>query len=75
MKATKLFKTGRSVAVRLPNAWVRNVEEVYLENDGDVITIHPKRPTLAEASAECRAIGGGFPDRIETGDSGIRVRF
>ncbi|MFP4069008.1 MAG: antitoxin [Opitutales bacterium] len=71
----KLFKTGRSVAVRIPKAWVSGVEEVYLENNGDQITIHPKRPTLAEASAACREIGGGFPDRMESGESGVRVRF
>jgi len=75
MKVAKLFKTGRSVAVRIPKAWIRDTEEVYLENSGDVIIIHPKRPTLAEASAECRAIGGGFPDRMESGESGVRVKL
>jgi len=75
MKTTKLFKTGRSVAVRIPKAWVGDTEEVTLENHGDVIIMRRKSPTLGEISTECAAIGGGFPDRLEGAASGVRVRL
>ena len=75
MKTAKLFKTGRSVAVRIPKAWVQNTEEVTLENKGEVIIMRRKLPSLGEAAAECAAIGGGFPDRLEGGASGVRVRL
>ncbi len=73
MKTAKLFKTGRSVAVRIPKAWVRDAEEVTLENHGGTIIMRRKLPTLREAADECAAIGGGFPDRLEGSASGIRV--
>ncbi len=75
MKTAKLFKTGRSVAVRIPKAWVQDTKEVTLENDGEVIVMRRKLHTLGEASAECAAIGGGFPDRLEGVTSGVRVRL
>lgn len=71
MKTTKLFKTGRSRAVRLPKTWIEGVDEVVLEKKGEEIVIRPKRNDLWQVAEECDD-GYGFPDRLEQTESGVR---
>jgi antitoxin VapB len=42
MKTAKLFKNGRSQAVRLPKEFRMNGEEVYIEKQGEAIVLLPK---------------------------------
>lgn len=46
---SKTFRSGNSQAVRLPRevAFADNTE-VTIERSGDVLTIRPKRPSIAE---------------------------
>jgi antitoxin VapB len=39
----KLFKNGRSQAVRLPAEFRFDCKEVYIERHGEVVTLRPKR--------------------------------
>jgi len=73
MKAAKLFRTGGSVAVRIPKAWVQGVSEVNLERKGDAIVVHPHQRTLKELAEECGRLDGDFPDRLPQGKSGVRA--
>lgn len=72
MKRTTLFKTGRSVAVRIPKDWVRGVSDVVLEQREDGIFIHPQTRTLGDVAKECHRIGGSFPARKKQTETGIR---
>ncbi len=46
MKKLKLFKSGGSLAVRLPKSWIRGGEVVTLSKQGDSIIITPENNTL-----------------------------
>lgn len=73
MKSAKLFKTGRSRAVRLPKKWIEGVEEVELEKKSDFIIIRPKKRNLWQVAEECDD-GYGFPDRMPQSESGVRFK-
>ena len=72
MKSSKLFKTGRSRAVRLPKSWIEGVDEVTLEKREHEIIIRPKVRDLWQVAEECDD-GYGFPDRLPQSTSGVRV--
>lgn len=55
MKIVKVFKNGRSRAVRIPKAWLGGADEVLLTRRGDDILIRPSRESLGELSARFRA--------------------
>lgn len=38
----KIFKSGRSQALRIPKAFNFNTREVYIEKDGDKVILFPK---------------------------------
>lgn len=42
-KTAKLFKNGRSQAVRIPKEFRFEGSEVYIERDGDRIVLSPKK--------------------------------
>lgn len=51
-KTARVFRNGRSLAVRIPKAWIVGTEEVTMRKEGDVIMIRPKRKTLGELADE-----------------------
>ena len=42
MKTTKVFKSGNSMAVRIPKGFGLKEGEVYIKREGDTIVIIPK---------------------------------
>lgn len=48
MVTTKVFTNGRSQAVRIPKKYRFDVDELYINRIGDVVTLTPVS-TLAEA--------------------------
>jgi len=74
MKKTRLFKTGRSLAVRLPKAWVEGTTEVILEHQGDSITIRPRPTSLKALAKQCQSLGKTFPDRLPQTETGVRSK-
>jgi antitoxin VapB len=69
LDTAKVFKTGRSQAVRLPKAYRFDTEEVTLEKVGNAVILRPKTDDDHAAwVARLQAILGGFegmPDEIE----------
>ena len=61
---SRTFKSGNSEAVRLPKdvAFGREIE-VTIVRCGDVLTIYPKRPSLAEMMRRLEELPG--PGEIE----------
>ena len=57
MKKAKLFKSGGSLAVRLPKAWIRGGEYVQLSQDGDSIVITPENNALLSLVKKFRKDG------------------
>jgi virulence-associated protein VagC len=49
-KLTKVFKNGRSHAVRIPKKWIGEAKEVVMEKSKEGILIRPKRKNLSELS-------------------------
>ncbi len=43
MKKTKIFKSGNSLAVRLPKDYQINAEEVYIAKQDNKLVIFPKK--------------------------------
>lgn len=65
---SKTFKSGNSQAVRLPRevAYDDGVE-LTITRSGDVLTIYPKRPSIAEMLAKLDALP--VPTDIEIRDT------
>jgi len=57
MKKTKLFKSGGSLAVRLPKSWIRGGDVVTLSKQGDSIIITPDNNTLLSLAEKFRKNG------------------
>ncbi len=43
MKTAKLFKNGRSQAVRLPREYRFSGDEIYIKQYGDIVILIPKK--------------------------------
>jgi virulence-associated protein VagC len=52
-----LFKSGNSVAVRIPREWVPPSREVRLRKEGASIVISPKREPVVDLAARFAADG------------------
>ncbi|MGO9603477.1 MAG: antitoxin [Candidatus Binataceae bacterium] len=63
----KIFRTGRSQAVRIPKAYRFDCEEVFIERDGDRVILTPrKRPrSWKEYFSRPSRLPADFPDRID----------
>lgn len=55
MKATKVFKNGGSLAVRLPKRWIGKATEVEMSEDGDTLVLRARRHTLDDVAEACAA--------------------
>jgi virulence-associated protein VagC len=75
MKTARLFKTGRSKAVRLPKSWIGDTTEVELERRGKNIILRPKQSDLWQVAEECALIGGPEIKRLPQTKSGVRAKF
>ena len=73
MKTARLFKTGRSKAVRLPKAWIGNTTEVELELKGEEIILRPKHSDLWQVAEECAELGESNLARLPQTKTGIRL--
>lgn len=64
MATAKLFKTGRSQAVRLPKEFRFDGKEVRIRRVGQGVLLEPMKNDLKAMFAAIDAIGGEeFPDR------------
>jgi antitoxin VapB len=64
MATAKLFKTGRSQAVRLPKEFRFEGEEVRIRRVGQGVLLEPMKNDLRAMFAAIDAVGGEeFPDR------------
>jgi len=68
-KVAKVFKNGRSQAVRIPKEFRLDVDEVLIERKGKKLILTPRtsRPwkTWAEYFAQREPLSDDFPDEIE----------
>lgn len=68
--ASRTFRSGNSEAVRLPKGVAFGQEiEVTIVRSGDVLTIYPKRPSIAEMVAKLKALPG--PGEIEAREADV----
>ena len=64
MQTAKLFTNGRSQAVRLPQEFRFEGDEVLIERVGDTVVLRPlRKKTWAEVFAAIDAIDAVFPER------------
>lgn len=67
-KVAKVFKNGRSQAVRIPKEFRLDVDEVLIERKGEKLILTPRTPqrfkTLAEYLAKAPRLPADFPDDI-----------
>lgn len=70
-----MFKTGRSLAVRLPKGWIGDATEVEMERRGMDIILRPKQGDPWTVAEECAAYGSIAPKRLEQTKTGVRVKF
>lgn len=64
---SRTFRSGNSAALRLPKEVAYEGEvEVTIVRTGDVLTIYPKRPSVAEMLARLAELPR--PDSVETRD-------
>jgi virulence-associated protein VagC len=75
MKTARLFKTGRSLAVRLPKSWIGDAMEVEMERKGEAIILHLKQGDPWSVAEECAQYGKDVPKRLKQTKTGIRVKF
>jgi antitoxin VapB len=65
MTTAKLFKTGRSQAVRLPKEFRFEGKEVRIRRLGNGVLLEPMKADIEELFRKLDAIGVPFPDRPE----------
>lgn len=60
MKTAKIFKNGRSQAVRLPREFRFDCEEVFVQKQGDKVILSAKEPGWDEFFDSVSVFGGDF---------------
>ncbi len=60
----KVFRTGRSQAVRIPKEFRFACEEVLIERDGERVILTPRPRTWREYFARAPKIPADYPNRI-----------
>jgi len=60
----KVFRTGRSQAVRIPKDFRFKCDEVYIERDGERVVLTPRPRSWKEYFARARRFTADFPDHI-----------
>jgi antitoxin VapB len=68
-KVAKVFKNGRSQAVRIPKEFRFDTDEVLIERMGEKLVLTPCKPrpwkTWAEYFSRRKGLSDDFPDAIE----------
>jgi antitoxin VapB len=60
----KVFKTGRSQAVRIPKAYRFTCDEVFIERDGKRVILTPRPHSWKEYFARARGLPADYPERL-----------
>lgn len=60
----KVFKTGRSQAVRIPKPYRFSCEEVYIERDGERVILTPRLRSWKDYFARPPRLPADFPERL-----------
>lgn len=67
-KVAKVFKNGRSQAVRIPKEFRLDVDEVLIERKGKKLILTPRKPrrykSWAEYFAKAPRLSDDFPDYV-----------
>jgi len=63
-ETAKVFKTGRSQAVRIPKQFRFVTDEVLIERDGDRIVLTPRPRSWKEYFATAPRLPADFPKRL-----------
>lgn len=61
----KVFKTGRSQAVRIPKDFRFDCDEVFIERRGRELILTPKPKSFKEYFKHSTKLSSDFPDDIE----------
>jgi len=61
----KVFKTGRSQAVRIPKSYRFSCDEVFIERDGERVILTPRLRSWKDYFARAPQLPKDFPDRLE----------
>jgi len=60
----KVFRTGRSQAVRIPKEFRFGCEELYIEHDGERVILTPKPRSWKEYFARELLLPADYPEEI-----------
>ncbi len=63
-ETAKVFRTGRSQAVRIPKRFRFSTDEVFIEPDGDSVILTPRPRSWKEYFASAPRLPAGFPKRL-----------
>jgi antitoxin VapB len=61
----KVFKSGRSQAVRIPKEYRFNCDEVFIERDGERVILTPRPRSWHDYFATARRFTEDYPEHIE----------
>ena len=66
-RRTRLFRIGRSQAIRIPREFELNADEVLLSREGDRLVVVPiqKPPSLAEVLSRLEPLDEDFPNTAD----------
>ena len=64
-RKARLFRNGRSQAVRLPVEFEINADEVYVRREGNEIVLTPKPRSWDSYFEQGQRLSSDFPDLIE----------
>jgi len=64
-QTTKVFRSGRRQAVRIPKAYRFDCDEVFIEREGDRVILTSRPASFKEYFARSSRFTEDFPDCIE----------
>jgi antitoxin VapB len=64
-QTTKVFRSGRRQAVRIPKAYRFDCDEVFIEREGDRVILTSRPVSFKEYFARSSRFTEDFPDEIE----------
>jgi antitoxin VapB len=71
----KVFKTGRSQAVRIPKEYRFTCAEVFIERDGERVILTPRPRSWRDYFAKATRFTDDYPERIEDAPPQGREEF
>jgi len=63
-QTAKVFRTGRSQAVRIPKPYRFTCDEVFIEHDGDRVVLTPRPRSWKEYFARAPRLPADYPERV-----------